>query len=159
MCPDSSKCVRTVQNMSGQLKMCPDSSNCARGQFKMCADSSKYVRKVQHVSGQLKIWHHSWNMSGQFKYILIFQKVRVQTHGHKHKRTYFLLEWLTLLASSLFKFLWGVRGHFGRWEVLIQRNRIQNFRLLGPKLWIWKPREILADRIKYLIWSTPYVHN
>ena len=30
ICPDSPKCVRTLQDVSGQFKICPDSSTCVR---------------------------------------------------------------------------------------------------------------------------------
>ena len=37
ICPDSSRCFRTAQIMSGQPKMCPD-------RLIFCPDSSKYIR-------------------------------------------------------------------------------------------------------------------
>ena len=65
LCPDSPKCVQTVQNLSRQLKICPDSPKCVRTvqnlsrQLKICPDSLKCVWTVQDVSGQSKIYPDS----------------------------------------------------------------------------------------------------
>ena len=64
--PNSPKYVRTVQDVSGQLKLCPDSPKCDSSEFvqtaqnmsgqpKICPDSSRCVRTVQDVSDQFKM--------------------------------------------------------------------------------------------------------
>ena len=61
MFPDSLRCFRTAQIMSGQPKICPD-------RLKFCLDSSKYVRTAKNVSGQVKSFvQTTQNMSGQPK--------------------------------------------------------------------------------------------
>ena len=61
MCPDSSRCVQTVQDMSRQLQMFLDSSKCVQtaqnvsGKFKMCPDNSNYPQRAQNVSRQLNL--------------------------------------------------------------------------------------------------------
>ena len=66
ICPDSSRCFRTAQIMSEQLKIHPYRLKCVQtvfvqttqnmsGQPKMCPDTSRCVRTVQDMSRQFNM--------------------------------------------------------------------------------------------------------
>ena len=101
ICPDSSKYVRTVQDVSGQFKMFPDSSNYVRtaqnvsgqvksfvqttqnmsGQPKMCPDTSRCVRTVQDMSRQFKMCPDSSKYGRSRKMITHFLGMSRKTYA------------------------------------------------------------------------------